>query len=258
MYEQVIRVKTKLREHRALYGQVQKAYHCYMRGLKLAGYTFRHFMILPEKKLVYLVNYKAASSSILASMMDVDIQSEARIHQMARQYFIGRTSLKAEEKDYFSFTFVRNPFTRLLSCYKDKVEGEREEPRPYFTQNLFGRLAASPSFEDFALAVGKIPDRIADVHFVSQHYFIYRKGQPVVDHVGRMESIGTEYEEIRSRFGLKPLANYNQTDSDRWMEAYSPAAAEAVFRRYAKDIEAFGYMDDYRRLIRYLEEKEGG
>lgn len=40
------------------------------------------------------------------------------------------------------------------------------------------------------------------------------------------------------------------------MDYYTLETARLVYKKYRKDVEAFGYQDSYRRLISYLKKKE--
>lgn len=53
-------------------------------------------------------------------------------------------------KDIFKFCFVRNPYTRILSCYLDKIK--RQRPQIYQIKVQLGLNASEPaeiSFKDF-------------------------------------------------------------------------------------------------------------
>jgi hypothetical protein len=104
------------------------------------------------------------------------------------------------------------------------------------------------SFEQFVHAVARIPDRIADIHFRSQHRFFYHRGEPVVDFIGRFERLEEDWETVRERFGLPPLAHYNRSPHRSYTEAYTPGLAKVAAARYERDIELFGYEEEVAAL----------
>ncbi len=151
----------------------------------------------------------------------------------------------------FTFAFVRNPWDRLLSCYRDKIGGEvdgytRFTRRPGVADCLapFEAFEAGMSFEAFALAVASIPDDRADAHFRSQHTFVAVGGALAVDFLGRYERLAEDFETVRRRIGLPDLelprlqAAREPVD---YAERYTPSARRAVEARFARDIELFGY-----------------
>src|SRR5215468_10609190 len=107
----------------------------------------------------------------------------------------------------FAFAFVRNPWDRLVSCYRDKIRGE-VDGYTYFTIRpgvanclaRFDTFVAGMSFAEFVGAVAAIPDDEADPHFRSQHTFVTDdNGQLSVDSIGRYEQLSDDLRAIEHR-----------------------------------------------------------
>ncbi|HEY9295004.1 MAG TPA: sulfotransferase family 2 domain-containing protein, partial [Phormidium sp.] len=77
---------------------------------------------------------------------------------------VGNLDAFINRADIFKFCFVRNPYTRVLSCYLDKIAA----PHPVKTQILrqLGRdytdLHTKVSFEEFISAIEEQPVSIMD------------------------------------------------------------------------------------------------
>lgn len=111
---------------------------------------------------------------------------------------------------FFTFAFVRNPWDRLVSCYRDKILGEVDgftnfTIRPGVANCLahYDAFFANMSFENFVHAVASIPDAEADAHFRSQYTFLTNEaGQMGIDFVGRYERLLSDFQLVQQRIGL--------------------------------------------------------
>lgn len=153
-------------------------------------------------------------------------------------------------KDYFSFTFVRNPWDRLLSCYMNKIKNEAGRTNGYkdgILSSLLPRYGdafhAKMPFEEFVEKISEIPDEKSDEHFRSQYTFVYdKKGNKVVDFVGRFENFDKDFDFISEKIGHKLEKFYEgKTKHKPYQEYYNEKTKELITKRYKKDIEIFGY-----------------
>jgi sulfotransferase famil protein len=154
-----------------------------------------------------------------------------------------------------SFAFVRNPWDRLVSCYRDKIRGE-VDGYTYFTirpgvANCLARFeafCAGMTFDDFVRAVASIPDEHADAHFRSQHCFVTGgQGALAVDFVGRYEQLTEDFQRISHILGL-PAIELPRLQAARspasYAAFYTPDTRRIVAERYARDLEMFGHRFD--------------
>ncbi|MED4974760.1 hypothetical protein E5Z46_01980 [Geobacillus kaustophilus NBRC 102445] len=252
-------IKNKLRPYPNLYRLLKLIYHFFteMKNLLLYGRVEkREFIILDDKELVYLNNSKVACSSIKKTFTSKEVQDDYSIHILN---WNRKARLSEKEKKYFKFTFVRNPFDRLVSCYSSKYHKDKEKGKDIldFDIYLLGILRKDKGFENFVKRVVKIPDFLADRHFQSQYNLIYdKRGKCLVDYVGKFENINEEFKEIQKKFQLAPLPHFNKSDKNDWRDYYTIETANLVYKKYRKDIETFGYEEEYKNLIKYLKEKE--
>jgi len=141
---------------------------------------------------------------------------------------------------HLRFAFVRNPWDRLVSCYCSKL---RDRPTPLKALRRFG-WDRHTTFERFVAEVHGIDDRKADEHFQSQSALIRCGGELCVDFLGRFERMAGDWERLaRMTGGIIPetLPRFGGSDHAPYREWYTPATAEMVGERYARDIAEFGY-----------------
>ncbi len=262
------RMRTFVRSHARLYRlttRINELVKMRRRIKKYGEYTSKTFHIDHEKKLVYLSNSKVACSSIKASMYKVTNEAAdyRAVHRITKKQNNYELSVPWDKyQDYYKFTFVRNPFARLVSCYVNKLITDKkrlgkEMRYLYFENYLFGYLNIDHGFSNWAKRVCRIPDKFADRHFVLQSFLIHDKeGHELVDEVFRFENLAADFEVIRAKYDLEPLPHYNKTNRGNWMDYYDEETARRVYQRYRRDIEEFGYQDAYDELIKYIKERK--
>ena len=228
----------------------------HIQNLLLHGYIApRIFVVSDEKKVIYLSISKAANTSIKATFADIaDMRDNYDIHY--KNIVQAQKELTKKQKEYFKFTFVRNPFSRLVSSYVNKYKNGLGK-RGYISYDyyLLGYLKADKGFDNYVKKIIKLPDFLANDHFKSQYCCVYKRGKKLVDYVGKFESINNDFPDIQKKFSLNALPHFNKTLNLNWMDYYSFETAGLVYRKYHKDIKEFGYEDEYRKLVEYLKAK---
>ena len=241
------------------------------RGLVSLGYTFfneiKHlirlgstyptrFLDMPDKNLTFISIPKTACSSVKASIANRDFKDDNSVHRAA----LGLHRHFNPHSGYFRFSFVRNPFDRLVSCYVSKYRHDAEMGNKYLAFNYYMLrfLSKDRGFERFTKLVCVIPKRLAEEHFRPQFASLYRRGKCIADFIGKFENLEADYEPIRQKHGFAPLKHYNKSGKGDWRDYYTPKTAKMVYRKYRKDFETFGYQDEYTKLLAYLAQKEKG
>jgi hypothetical protein len=148
-------------------------------------------------------------------------------------------------KRYFKFTFVRNPYSRLLSAYRFlKKGGFCEKDRLWADQNL----AQYDSFRDFVHGWLTEESILEYNHFIPQFMFICdRSFEPEVDFIGRFETIDDDFNTICSILEVDhKLKRHNQGPEKEahWSTFYTEEELEKVYQLYRRDFELFGYSAD--------------
>ncbi len=150
--------------------------------------------------------------------------------------------------DYFKFTFVRNPYTRILSCYLDKIVGRS---KIVFLPKIGFDPSAELSFKEFLLAVKKQSYAEMDSHWKPQSVLLAADSISL-DFIGRQENFDNDIQ--------KALAIINKTESNlNTIENEAPHAvgankklqeyitddiANLIQEIYTDDFSLYGYSKD--------------
>ncbi len=136
-----------------------------------------------------------------------------------------------KRRDYAAFAFVRNPYTRLVSCWQDKVVGgggwQYDDLRDL-------------TLAEFVTVLEGMDLTTADRHVRPQTALL-----PLdrLSFLGRLERIAADWEQVCALLGLGdlelPRANASTTPPEP--VRLDAALAERIRRLYALDFAMFGY-----------------
>ena len=149
----------------------------------------------------------------------------------------------AEFQTYFKFTFVRNPWDRLVSAYEFLRVGVGDEE---YDKALSNQITGFGSFERF-LGWIKETEGCAGIHFYPQHKYVNSEDSTnAMDFVGYFETLGRDVSLVANRLGLSVnLPHINATPSrTAYQDYYTPRSIDLVGEVYQEEIELFGYDFD--------------
>ncbi|HED13496.1 MAG TPA: sulfotransferase family protein [Gammaproteobacteria bacterium] len=168
------------------------------------------------------------------------------------------------DKEYFRFTFVRNPYSRLVSAWKNKlyfVEPGMEDTyiaiKNAFPGHLNGRYVG---FEGFVRYLREDEDvSVCNPHYRLQKRLIFPNAINY-DYIGQVEQFDTGIKEFGERIGVHGLNGMtqgpaNESDGGDWRSHYTEKLAEHVYNLYKEDFDQFGYKKDSWMGGGVLEEK---
>jgi hypothetical protein len=218
------------------------------------------------RRFVYVATPKVASSSIkwalLPLLQEADLTPEEiaaqpqfpHIHRYLRRVDVHLARDQFERRrrrgayaDYFCFSFVRNPWDRLVSCYLSKVAGPGPHPVRMRLGGRTGAFARGMPFAEFVRIVCDTPDERSNVHLASQTSILCdAAGALLPDFVGRFENLAADFAAVARRIAPErelplPARNPSGTGGRDYRAYYSDADAARVGQRYARDAALFGY-----------------
>lgn len=137
--------------------------------------------------------------------------------------------------DYFKFAFVRNPWDRLVSCWKDKVVSYN-----YFRFSDSDRSKLK-SFENFVAFLEGVDIESCDLHLRSQSKLVDVDN---LDYIGRFESFSSDLHALvqKLELGEVKIKRLNASDNRKnYRKYYDEALRQKVASIYREDIEIFSY-----------------
>ena len=275
-------------------GQLEQAVSHYQRAKYLRKTQNTNFSSYPE--YTYLINrkygfvycpiYKVACSSFKKLILQINepekfketmtTLSGFQFHiYMDHAYSLFRYTAEEvaqiwQDDKYFKFTFVRNPWNRLVSAYLNKFMQSSIKPftkevikSVHEQQGLTPDYETSITFKQFINYLIVTEDEVLNGHWKPQYLFL---GNNKFDFIGKFENLTQDFQYIKQKLNLDldlEWANKtNKTENSNTFENYgdyypkelrklekmpdyksfyTPELAELVRNRYQNDIEMFDY-----------------
>tara|TARA_R100000008_G_C3584505_1_gene171177 strand:- start:2595 stop:3293 length:699 start_codon:yes stop_codon:yes gene_type:complete len=190
---------------------------------------------------------KHFNTQMLTACLD-DHQYGCKVHHFTLEQ---HKNMNIFEEDEFlsawKFTFVRNPFDRLVSEYHYSYDTFLMDNPSFDGKNI--------SFETFVERVEKVVNKrdyykwygpIQPNHVCPQHLYVYGDDDIVVtDYVGKVENFDNDVQKVFEVLGLQPPAEVSKINTtpkrNRYREYYNSETKKTVERIYEKDLNLFNY-----------------
>ncbi len=159
---------------------------------------------------------------------------------------------KDEWKHYFKFTFIRNPFDRMVSLWnfihktleKHKEECEKNGPdwKPEcetWIERCYDIISNCKNFKDYIKYTSNGIATGGDTVFSFSH----DGNEKFVDFIGRFENLQEDFDIVCDKIGIpkQKLPHKNKTKHKHYTEYYDDETRQIVAEKYAKELECFGY-----------------
>ena len=206
-----------------------------------------------ERGFLYNRIPKAANTTLMSALYQDYFDESLSSNEVAgrgKSFHAVPSELREEKVDevqkLYKFTFVRNPYSRILSAYLGKI-GQPESRKEYRrkTPALFRKFGDNPSFEDFCkyLAEGGAYD---NKHWAPQISLLIFPPEEF-DFIGKIENLSQDFEQVISNV---PALEGNEipgrvgtttSASDKLDQYYDKEKYDLIYELYREDFQRFGY-----------------
>lgn len=210
-------------------------------------------MISHKYKCIFLHVPKAAGTSIERFLCEVDPEIPNKVLRKR-----GFSHFLNDHLDYYTFSFVRNPYDRFVSAWKwGHLKLEKEGDLPFYSKDR------PVLFEEYVLLVTDFNYRkdnqglwskYDEYHTLPQfeffpnlnggHYFTDKIDPDFTcDFIGRFENINEDFNKVCRDIGLEELKLPHAYNSKTFKQPpeWTDELKEKVCNFYKKDFEFFGY-----------------
>jgi hypothetical protein len=219
-------------------------------------------VVSARRRFLYLRIPKSANSTVMATLAHAD-QGLMPVSAQDMQYVrtsaferISQTNLSRDAvlEDFFKFTVVRHPFSRIVSAFNDKIvdaSGYQRFVRGVVKPGVNDNRSAQEIFDEFLHQL-ELGMWISDNHHFMPQVSLMALPPNSLNYVGRVESLAEDLNFItREIFGSSqeivtwaPHASTSILDSNVRLirrETLTPSQKERLRILYRDDFEAFHY-----------------
>ena len=214
-----------------------------------------HFIRIKTCKLLYGRVPKAANSSIKAALCRLLSERPPKGTKTTSDKFwqhetnnetelITLRKARKYRRSHFSFSFVRNPFDRLIAAYNNKVIEIEQPPLPMQHMGIHHNM----SFESFLDVLIDTPIQRYDVHVLPQSHLLCLGRQVIPKFVGRVEQIDEHWDILRNillREGINvmeslPQKNVRRSEKNSLKEYFhNDSLISKALQLYGDDVNLF-------------------
>lgn len=240
-------------------------------------------IISHRKRFIILAPWKTASTTIRArlgthceSPYNTFYHYNPILHRVVHQHMTygDFAALPEARLGYFTAAFVRNPYDRVYSGFRQLLKDVQNQPQAPFLDPAVRTLVMQQLADNFAqlcqagfgfeawlalIADHQVLDIGRNTSFPlhPSHYWTHHNGRQAVDFVGRVESFEADFERLCTSLGVEPDSNVNvnvdASDSEfagnkhgyRYVDRMSSAARRRINELFRDDFELFGYQYVY-------------
>jgi|GEM_PF-330479 len=204
----------------------------------------------PQSRLLFLHIPKTAGSSVhtMLSTLESEQQIDSSIKfperpsvpQHGRAWNWRLELGESEWRRLFKFTFVRNPWDLMVSCYFWWLQKAMAFPNMLHNHLDIRAMDSFDKFIESDLGCYYLVE-----HAGSPADWYASNGRDIVDFIGRFETFADDMRHVVAQVGIDPtrlqIRHDNATKRRGYREYYSERSRALVAARFADVIERFGY-----------------
>ena len=205
-------------------------------------------MISNSPKFIFIHIYKTAGSSIRSSLSPwaKQLSREKLLINLLASKALNRIIFKDEQilwkhagaseykqflgkkyNDFFTFSFVRNPFDWQVSLYE-----YIRKSRGHHLHNFACQVNFKSYLKSFVSETIKTQSE-----FLTDH-----SGKLIVNRIGKYENLNHDFSSITKELGLSvTLPHLNRTIRSKCKDYYDDESVDIVLRNFKKDFDLFNY-----------------
>ena len=183
-------------------------------------------MISHKHKFIFIEVPKTGTTTICSVLKNNFDAVQPHKHLDIEQY---KETFPKETSSYFKFSFVRNPWSRVVSLYNRK-EGIQKKNEMTFVEfvdwiQLATDTCTMPTPKKNMIDFFKIDNELK------------------IDFIGKLENIQKDFNIVCDKIGIpqQQLPHENKSNHKHYTEYYDDETKQIVAEKFAKDIEYFGY-----------------
>lgn len=186
--------------------------------------------------LIFVHIPKTGGSSITKAIGVYGRKSIRSAFGSRRQHYtmsqlLGMGCITTKERfEYFKFSFVRNPFDRMVSIFRYMVRAKEEKIRNFNKAIRYHVNSMKKGREKRVF------------YFRPQSEYLFSEGEMIVDFIGRFEHLKRDFRKVARRVGISgSLPHLKRSKARNYRSYYNRASKDLVKRFYAEDLDKFKY-----------------
>jgi chondroitin 4-sulfotransferase 11 len=200
----------------------------------ISNNIFTTTFVSEDRKFIYTRPGRTAGTSIVNSLGRGDMEEISRVYYYKKgtNDWLENTTDSEIENDYYKFTFVRNPFERIVSAWRafHKNTGKVNSNFEIFIRN---RGVGHLLYEN-----GEFTN---DHWFPQSNYVEYSDGSSFIDYVGKFENLEKDWKTLATKIEVKGTLTKARYSTINYKSFYTTELTKVVSDIYKRDLELFNY-----------------